>query len=681
MNAQKKVFVMGIDGMDPKITQQYLDDGDMPNLKKLLERSACRENMAMVGGQPTVTPPMWTTLATGASPFIHGVHDFSKKGSEIGEAAYNFDSRECKAEQMWNVTAEAGIKTLVWHWPGSAWPPSSDNPNLYVIDGTQPEGVNCGNAVVESEKLLIADVKTPEVKYRAKATSDGNVPCFIEGMEFEETEIGDALATLCGTGSRKAKPMTGNEPALSKVPMDVIYSPIKEATGWASAPADAKECTIIHSKGLIHRPCLILKNEAGIYDTLEMYVSKKETAPLVSMKVDEYVKDVIDVAINEKTDEKIEVNRNMRILDMAEDGSHIRMWISSAMDFHNTTLWHPKTLLAELVENVGCPQPCSVGGGEDQQLVEKCMRDTWESAAEWTSESIKYLIKAHDFKMVFSHFHNIDLQGHMIVQFLKYGNSSLSPETIQYLFREVYKQTDRYIGKYMDMLDDGWDIIIVSDHGQTCPEVHPSMLLTGPDNINAREMVEWGYTVLKEGKNGELEVDWSKTKAVIWRMGEVWINLKGRDTHTLEDGTVVEGIVDPADKWQLEEEIITNILGLRSPLSGMRMVQACVRNKDAVVFGMGGPTAGDIIFFSAEGYSTDHADSFSTIDGAIGTSCMSIFVGAGPSFKEGFRSNRVVKHVDVAPTIAAIFGVRVPNECEGAPVYQLLAESTWGSLK
>lgn len=31
----------------------------------------------------------------------------------------------------------------------------------------------------------------------------------------------------------------------------------------------------------------------------------------------------------------------------------------------------------------------------------------------------------------------------MIVQFLKRGNSSLSAEVIQNLFREVYKQTDR----------------------------------------------------------------------------------------------------------------------------------------------------------------------------------------------------------------------------------------------
>ena len=665
----RKVFVMGIDGMDPKITQQYLDEGIMPNLAEFLRRGAARENLAMIGGQPTVTPPMWTTLATGASPFVHSVHSFSRKAGEIGEPGYNFDSRNCLAEQMWNVTAEAGIKTLVWHWAGSAWPPSSDSENLYVIDGTQPKGVNCGNAVVEGEKILIADEKTPDVKFRAKAAADSNVPCFITGMEFEENELDDVLATLCGGQTRKATPMlgVGDAEILSKVPMDVIYSPIKPASGWAKAPADAKECTIIHSKGLINRPCLILKNEQGVYDTLQIFLSKKELEPIATLKSGVYVKDVIDDAIVEKTDEKIKVNRNMRILEMAEDGSHIRMWISAAMDFHNDTLWYPKSLLAEVVQNVGYPQPCSVGGGQDIQLVSECMRATWEVAGEWTADSIKYLIKEHGFRMVFSHFHNVDLQGHMIVQFLKRGNSSLSAETIQGLFREVYKQTDRYIGHYLDMIDDGWTIMIVSDHGQTCPEYHMSTLLTGDDNFNAKEMVDWGFTVLKTNEDGVVDIDWSKTKAVIWRMGEVWINLKGRDNH---DG--VEGIVDPADKWQVEEEIMTQILSAKSPMTGMRMAQLAMRNKDAVLLGMGGPSCGDIVYLAAEGYTMDHADSLSTVEGAIGTSCMSIFAAAGPGIKENFKTPRVVHHVDVTPTIATLLGTRMPAQCEGAPIYQIL---------
>lgn len=59
----------------------------------------------------------------------HGITDFNI--SFPGNWIFNYSaiySTSCKAEQLWNVTAEAGKKTLVWHWPGASWPPSSDSP-------------------------------------------------------------------------------------------------------------------------------------------------------------------------------------------------------------------------------------------------------------------------------------------------------------------------------------------------------------------------------------------------------------------------------------------------------------------------------------------------------------------------------------------------------------------------
>ena len=53
MNKQAKVFVMGIDGLDPRLTAQYLAEGEMPNLKKFLEKGSARADLAMIGGQPT----------------------------------------------------------------------------------------------------------------------------------------------------------------------------------------------------------------------------------------------------------------------------------------------------------------------------------------------------------------------------------------------------------------------------------------------------------------------------------------------------------------------------------------------------------------------------------------------------------------------------------------------------
>ena len=77
-------------------------------------------------------------------------------------------------------------------------------------------------------------------------------------------------------------------------------------------------------------------------------------------------------------------------------------------------------------------------------------------------------------------------------------------------------------------------------------------------------------------------------------------------------------------------------------------------------------------FWLAEGYNLDHGDSLSTTKGVGGSSVSPIFVMAGPGIKENFRTDRVIRQVDVAPTVAYLGGVRMPRECEGSIIYQIL---------
>ena len=72
----EKLLVLGIDGMDPRLTKKYLDQGIMPNLQKYLAQGSAREDLVLLGGVPTITPPMWTTLSTGAYPNTHGITCF-----------------------------------------------------------------------------------------------------------------------------------------------------------------------------------------------------------------------------------------------------------------------------------------------------------------------------------------------------------------------------------------------------------------------------------------------------------------------------------------------------------------------------------------------------------------------------------------------------------------------------
>jgi len=188
----EKILLLGVDGLDPRLTRKYVDMGIMPNVAEYIRRGACREDLTMLGGHPTVTPPMWTTLATGCYANVHGITGFNRKGAHIGAISYNIDSRLCKAEQLWNVTAEAGLKTLVWHWPGSAWPPSSDNPNLMVVDGTSPGSVAMAIAQVDNEFLLGASELIPEVTYKKAAGNDANAACVIDDLDLDKPQASNA---------------------------------------------------------------------------------------------------------------------------------------------------------------------------------------------------------------------------------------------------------------------------------------------------------------------------------------------------------------------------------------------------------------------------------------------------------------------------------------------------------
>lgn len=669
----RKVLVLGVDGLDPRLTKKYIDQGKMPHLKQIIDRGAQREDLVMLGAMPTVTPPMWTTLATGAYPNTHGITDFYLQSeTDLDAMCYGLDSRSCKAEQIWNVTAESGVKTLVFHWPGSSWPPSSDSPNLHVVDGSSPGSVGMSKAQVEGEFIVGASVNYDQPRYVEKGIENTNSVCIITDLEVEEyTGFGKDLRKLLASKNIRKICLkeSDGQMGVGKAASDGALCPIKEPNNWSfEVPEKAKEVTLILSKGLVRRPALILANKKGEYDRVAVYKSKKDIEPLYVLPKGELVTQIIDEAIRD--DERYTVNRNMRVLDIGEDGTTMRMWISAAMDITCDVMYHPHTLYKQISENVGFPPPTSLVGAANRDLIIDCMGANWRSNAEWQGKTLNYLIDNNGYEAVFSHFHNVDLQSHILMRHLLTGYKNTTPQDIQEALDGVYEQVDHYMSYFLHYLDEGWTLIVTSDHGLVS-SYNPPHFLGDMQVTNVRVLEELGYTVLKKDAEGnELpEIDWEKTRAVANRAMDIWINLKGRDAH---------GIVDPEDKYELEEQIITDLYGYKDKKTGKRVVGLALHNKDAAVLGMGGPGYGDIIYITAEGYNLDHGDSLSTYYGNCDTSVSPIFIAAGQGLKQGFTTTRVIREVDVAPTVAVLLGLRMPAQCEGAPVYQILEDEYRG---
>ena len=662
-----KIMVLGVDGLDPRYSKKCLAEGKMPNFQKLIDAGACREDLVLLGAQPPVTPPQWCTLSTGAYPSTHGIVQFFGINEEtLDQQIYNLDSRRVLAEQSWNCFAEAGKKTLVMHWPGGAWPPTSDSENLYVIDGTIPGAPGMTAYMTDQDFFFGANTEVQTATFIPAAATDGAAPCVIDELPEDITTKGGGVAS--GAGDRKLRLVMDDHDGFAvgagryQQFLNVAKSPIKDATGWDNAPADAKEMTILTCKALIRRPALILKNEEGKYDSVAIYKSKKAAEPMAVIKVGEVYRDFVDEGF--KGDNKVVCGRDIFLLECAEDGTNVRMYFSTAAQIDSDAVVHPAWLHKELMENVGPWAPTCQFYSQKEEM-QDIMLKCWDHVGEWYYKAMSYMIEKEGIEVIYSHWHAVDLQAHTIIRYLKnLGHNEVSEDVIEGYMDAIYEQCDRYIGQFLHYLDEGWTIIVTSDHGLVGSENEPPMYgdMCG---CNVGLMEELGYTVLKRDENGNKlkEIDWSKTRAIADQGNQIWLNVKGRNTY---------GIVEPEDKYELEEQIMTDLLSYKDKKTGKRVFALALRNKDAMLLGYGGSRAGDIYTANAEGYNFDHTDGLSTTYGVRNTSLSPIFFAAGKGIKKGYKTDRVIRQVDVAPTMCALAGVRLPKHCEGIPAYDIL---------
>lgn len=434
----------------------------------------------------------------------------------------------------------------------------------------------------------------------------------------------------------------------------VGYSPMTEPSGWAEdVPEGAKEFTMQLFFSKMQRPCLLLKNEQGVYDRVAFYTSKDQAEPNAVL-LNDVMTQVPDVGINVSTRKPTKLYRNMRIMELPEDGSIVKIWCSDAIDIVNDSVFYPKSLHDELYAKFGYPAPTSLIGCHDMNLLQKCAHEQWRQAAKWQADCLIYMMEEHNVDVIFSHYHGPDLQGHEYMKYMKQRETSPQPEAvIQKQAEETYKLCDDYIGRFIPYIEKGYVVNVFSDHGLICRQEEKHHNIGDGYGMNNGLLVKLGYTALTTDEKGHVAIDWVNTRAVQQRCNSIYINLKGRDRY---------GIVDPADKYELEEQIITDLYAYKDEKTGHRVISFALHNKDAVLLGVGGPDAADIIFCVHEDYNYDHGESLPTAQGYAYTSTSPIYLIAGPGVKENYRTPMYIREVDVAPTAAVLLGVDICQE-------------------
>ncbi|MCG8404541.1 MAG: alkaline phosphatase family protein [Phycisphaerales bacterium] len=131
----KRVLLLGWDAADWKMIDPLMEAGQMPNLKRLIERGVMG-NVASLS--PMLSPILWTSIATGKHADKHGILGFAEPDVDNNKIRpVTSTSRKCKA--IWNILSERGMNAGAINWFASH---PAEPINGFMVSDRYPHAVS-----------------------------------------------------------------------------------------------------------------------------------------------------------------------------------------------------------------------------------------------------------------------------------------------------------------------------------------------------------------------------------------------------------------------------------------------------------------------------------------------------------------------------------------------------------
>lgn len=148
---RNRVLVLGFDGMDPVLAEKWMEEGALPNLRRLRELGGYSR---LRTSTPPQSPVAWSSFATGLQPGRHGIFDFIQRDPET-YAPYYAGTRTSgphhtvsvgswtiplgggriellrRGETFWQTLSEQGVPSTIYRMPGDF--PATAAPDARVI--------------------------------------------------------------------------------------------------------------------------------------------------------------------------------------------------------------------------------------------------------------------------------------------------------------------------------------------------------------------------------------------------------------------------------------------------------------------------------------------------------------------------------------------------------------------
>jgi predicted AlkP superfamily phosphohydrolase/phosphomutase len=206
----KKIIFLGLDGLDPELTERMMASGRLPNLTKLAGEGGYRRLRTTF---PSLSPVAWSTFATGVSPAKHNIFDFLDRDVKsylprLSSARVGKPSRVLrigrwrialsapplelrrKSKPFWKILGEHGIGCTILRIPISFPPEKFDGKLLSAMCTPDLKGTQ-GSFSQFTTRIETATYENGS-RYPLHATASG-FEGEIEGPEDTFVENGTAL--------------------------------------------------------------------------------------------------------------------------------------------------------------------------------------------------------------------------------------------------------------------------------------------------------------------------------------------------------------------------------------------------------------------------------------------------------------------------------------------------------
>jgi predicted AlkP superfamily phosphohydrolase/phosphomutase len=654
---QQKLVVLGFDGMDPRLVQKWMDEGKLPNMQKLAKRGSGVRPLATTHSPES--PTAWASFATGVNAGKHNIYDFLVRDTTTYLPDLGMVTRE-PPKFFFNFIPVA-------------------KPNIKSIRGGTSFWVTAGRAGVRSSMLTVPVTYPPEEVPNGELLSGLPLPDIRATMgtfyyfgtdlsRYEEgnTEFGGILKRLVFDGEVARTELVGPPNPIVRQQLRAIRAnrPLSEADKMKVAELEAREDVRV--------PMTVHWNKAGKSATIDIGDS---SIHLAEHQWSKWIN--LDFSIN-----LLVRVHGMAQLYLIGAGPELQLYVSPVNwkpDNPPAPMSYPPSFSADLYERLGPYR--TLGWAEatwplnEDRIDEKVFMDDLYRAFDDRAQVILQRIDARQWDLLVGVIESTDRVQHMMWRLMdpthpmydkalaaKYGDA----------IERVYRRCDEFVGEVMARVGET-PIMIVSDHGfhsfRQSVNLNTWLVQEGFMAIQGQQPGEKTLKDLFGGGTFWENVDWTRTKAYAMGLGQIYVNLKGREGH---------GIVSPDESRRVQDGLAARLLTMTDPKTQARIVDA-VYKRDDVYHGPFLQNASELQVGLADGYRVSWQSTLGGSPPGLVYPNMKKWSGDHGSYDYKQTSGTLISSrpvvdgavdiMDIAPTVLKYFGLPIPSDIDGKPIF------------